>query len=292
MPRIAYVNGRYLPHASASVSIDDRGYQFADGVYEVLGVQNELLYNEDAHFERLTRSLNELRISWPVKPAVLKIILRRVIRKNLVKNGQVYLQVTRGVAPRNHLFPAHNFSSIVVTATPGTPFDKGKILAGVKVVTLPENRWKRRDIKSISLLPNVLSKQEAWEKGGAEAWLVDDDGKITEGTSSNAWIVTKDGKLLTRHLGCEILGGVTRRTILSIASQQGLDFVERAFSVAEALEAKEAFLTSTTTFLKPVITIDETKVGVGEAGELTRTLLDWYEDYIYGKVCSSQERTQ
>ena len=284
MPRIAYVNGRYLPHAFASVSIDDRGYQFADGVYEVLGVQNERLYNEDAHFERLTRSLNELRISWPVKPAALKIILRRVMRKNLVKNGLVYLQITRGVAPRNHLFPPHNHSSLVVTATPGASFAKKNILTGVKVITLSENRWKRRDIKSISLLPNVLRKQEAWEKGAAEAWLVDEEGKVTEGTSSNAWIVTKDGKLLTRHLGCEILGGVTRRTILALASQQGLDFVERGFSVAEAMDAKEAFLTSTTTFLKPVIAIDDTKIGAGVAGELTRTLLDWYEGYIYGSA--------
>src|SRR5690606_23869985 len=224
MSRIAYVNGRYVPHAEACVHIEDRGYQFADGVYEVCEIWRGAIIDERRHLDRLDRSLKELTIRPPMKREALAVVLREVIRRNRVSNGLVYLQVTRGVARRNHVFPpASTRPALVITARSTDP-RAGDLSAetGVAVITTPENRWDRVDIKSVSLLPNVLAKQRAKEMGAAEAWFVDPDGMVTEGGSTNAWIVTGDGVLVTRPADHGILRGITRQVVLDLAARDGL----------------------------------------------------------------------
>jgi D-alanine transaminase len=283
MSRIAYVNGQYISHCEAAVHIEDRGYQFADGVYEVFTVHNSQLIGEKGHLDRLTHSLKELRIHWPVTRRSLSFISREVIRRNRIKNGIIYLQITRGVARRDHPFPETTESSLVLTARQNTPLDKNTLLKGVNVITIPDIRWKRRDIKSISLLPNVLGKQQARDEGAFEAWLVNDDGFVTEGTSSNAWIVTKDGDLVTHNASHAILNGITRLSVLEAADAAGVKFVERPFSVDEAKLAKEAFITSSSSHVKAVINIDGKSIGNGYVGELTTRLLDIYVNFIEGE---------
>ena len=274
MSRIAYVNGRYESHARAQVSIDDRGYQFADGVYEVVEVHEHALIDEDLHFERLARSLSELAIAAPLDRSALALVMREVVRRNRVRHGMVYAQVSRGVAARDHVFPPPSTrSSLVVTARSHDP-DKAeaKAAAGIKVVTMPDIRWKRPDIKSISLLPNVLAKQEAKRRGAAEAWLTDDRGLITEGAASNAWIVLQDGRLVTRPADRSILRGVTRTTLLRLMAERHLVLEERGFTREEAFGAREAFVTGATTLVTPVGAIDDRPVGDGRPGALTMTL--------------------
>lgn len=280
MSRIAYVNGRYVPHARASVHIEDRGYQFADGVYEVIAVSRGHLIDATDHMARLERSLAELSISWPMAPSAMRVVMGEVIRRNHVRDGIVYLQITRGVAARNHAFPDHANSALVMTAKRLAPLDLSAARRGVSVITIPDIRWRRRDIKSISLLPNCLGKQQARQAGAYEAWLVDDDGTVNEGTSSNAWIVDAGGDLVTRPLSYDILNGITRIAILAEAKRHGIPFVERAFSVDEALAAREALITSTTSFVKPVIEIDGRPVGGGKPGPLARKLLEYYEQHM------------
>jgi len=282
MSRIAYVNGRYVPHAQARVHIEDRGYQFADGVYEVFAVHRGRLIGEKGHMARLNHSLGSLRIAWPMSPRALAVVVREAARRNRVENGLVYLQITRGVARRDHAFPKDATSSLVVTARSSPPLDKQALRRGVGVITIPDIRWKRRDIKSTSLLPNVLGKQQAREAGAYEAWMVDDDGMVTEGTSSNAWIVTKKGELVTRDAGFSILNGITRLAVLEAAAEAGVGFKERPFSVVEAKQAKEAFVTSSTSHVKAVTSIDGKSVGNGGVGELTSCILDLYVDFIEG----------
>jgi len=281
LSRIAYVNGLYGRHAEASVHVEDRGYQFADGVYEVCGVRRGQLMDEALHMARLTRSLGELRIDWPVAPSAMPHILREVIRRNHLRNGLVYLQITRGVAPRDHAFPVNTPSSLVVTAK---RFNMAKmeksITQGVSVVTMPDQRWARRDIKSISLLPNILAKQAAREAGAYEAWLVDPQGYVTEGSSTNAWIVDSHGRIITRPLSNDILSGVTRLELLAAAKSEGLEVVERPFTVAEALKAREAFISASTATLIPVTRIDGVVLGNGEPGSISRRLRDAYEKSI------------
>jgi len=280
MSRIAYVNGQYLPHRAAAVHVEDRGYQFADGVYEVCAVHRGRLVDELGHLERLDRSLGELRIEWPMSERALRIVMREVVHRNRIKNGMLYMQITRGVAARDHAFPEMAKSALVMTARATKPFDPEAVRKGVDVITLPEIRWTRRDIKSISLLPNVLGKQQAREQGAYEAWMVEADGAITEGTSSNAWIVTESGDLVTRQPGQSILNGITRLAILRLAKDEGVDFIERPFSVDEAKAAREAFVTSTSSFVKPVVRIDGATVGDGMPGTLTTRLLDYYAAYL------------
>jgi len=280
MSRIAYVNGRYVPHADAAVHIEDRGYQFADGVYEVFAVHDGTLVGEKGHLDRLEHSLSELRIEPPMGRGPLMVVVHEIVRRNHVRHGLVYLQVTRGVARRDHPFPADTVSSLVLTARKAPPIDRSTLTRGVTVVTIPDIRWKRKDIKSISLLPNCLGKQTARESGAFEAWMIDDDGFVTEGTSTNAWIVSKDGELLTRNVGHAILNGVTRLALLEAAEDAGLRYSERAFTLDEALAAKEAFITSSTSHVKAVTSIDGKSIGNGKAGELTCRLLDLYVDFI------------
>ena len=282
MPRYAYVNGRYVPHERATVHIEDRGYQFADGIYEVVPVAAGRLVDEAPHLDRLERSLSELRIAMPMTRRALELVSHELLRRNGLSSGLLYIQVTRGVAPRNHAFPAHVRPALVMT-TKNIDFSRqSKFDDGVGVVTTPDLRWARRDIKTINLLPNCLAKQTAVEAGTYEAVQVDDAGNVTEGTSSNAWIVDQDGMLVTRNLSNDILHGVTRRTVLAIASEEGVEFEERQFTVAEALAANEAFVTSATSFVTPVIRIDGNPVGDGLPGPLTKRLLAWYRDYVAG----------
>ena len=280
MSRIAYVNGRYVPHRKAAVHIDDRGYQFSDGVYEVIAVHQGHLIDQEGHMARLERSLSELEIAWPVNSRTLSGIFAQIIRRNHVRDGIVYLQITRGVAPRNHAFPAHHDSALVITARRGAPFDPDQSRRGVKVITIPETRWKRRDIKTISLLGNCLGKEEAVRAGAYEAWFVDDEGLVTEGTSSNAWIVNANGMLKTSQANSDILNGITRISVLKIAADLGLEFVEEPFSVAEAKAAQEAFVTSTTSFVKPVVQIDDDLVADGKPGKLATVLLERYGQHM------------
>ena len=281
MSRIAYVDGRYLPHRRAGVSVEDRGYQFADGVYEVIAVRGGRLVDEGPHLDRLDRSLAAVRIPWPMTRSALQVTMREMIRRNRIGGfGSIYLQVTRGVAPRNHAFPAGAKPVLVMTARSLPPFDAAAAVRGVAVVSAFDERWHRPDIKSVSLLPNVLAKQQAVEAGAYEAWLVDADGQVTEGTASNAWIVTADGALVTRSADHSILAGITRGSLLRLAAGHGVRLTERPFSLAEAKQAREAFLTSTTSWVKAVVRIDGQPIGDGTAGPLTRRLLAWYAAHV------------
>lgn len=278
MSRIAYVNGRYLRHAKASIHIEDRGYQFADGIYEVCGVRGGRLMDETLHLERLARSLSELRISMPVSFSALRQILREVVRRNRVANGMVYCQITRGVAPRDHPFPSTAVRpSLVVTAK---RLNEARVAAsvekGVAVVTMPDLRWARRDIKSVALLPNILAKQMAREAGAYEAWLVDGKGYVTEGSSTNAWIVDSDGRLITRPAGPDILNGVTRRVLIEAARLEGIEVVECAFTPEEAMNAREAFLSASSAIIIPVVRIDGRPVGNAAPGSITLRLREAY----------------
>jgi D-alanine transaminase len=274
MSRIAYVNGRYLPHAQAKVAIEDRGFQFADGVYEVCEVRGGRLIDERRHCARLDRSLNELRIARPMSAAALSVVLRETVRRNRVHYGIVYLQVTRGVARRDFPFPQGDTRpSMVVTARSSEPARLEQAAAdGIAVITVPDIRWQRVDIKSVALLPNVLAKQAARDRGAREAWLVDAQGRVTEGASSNAWIVSRDGKLITHPLGRDILPGITRSVVLDVIKTQGLAFEERAFSVEEAYGAREAFITSASQIVLPVVSIDGRPVGNGAPGLIATAL--------------------
>jgi D-alanine transaminase len=274
MSRIAYVNGRYRPHRDALIHIEDRGYQFADGVYEVCEVRGAHLVDERRHMARLTRSLSELRIPLPMPLAALGVVLHETVRRNRVRDGIVYLQVTRGVARRDHGFPpAGTAPSIVVTARPHDSAKAAKVAAdGIAVVTLDDTRWARPDIKSVSLLPNVLAKQAARDAGAREAWFVDAKGFVTEGASSNAWIVTPDGEVVTRPADNSILNGISRAVVLDAIAAQGLRLAERPFTVAEALAAREAFVTAASQIVQPVVCIDGRPVGNGHPGLVATAL--------------------
>ena len=253
MSRIAYVNGQYVAHAQAMVGIEDRGYQFADGVYEVCEVRGARLVDERRHMARLDRSLRELRMAHPMTPKALGIVMRETVRRNRVRDGIVYVQVTRGEMRRDFPFPPEGTRpSIVVTArSHDTAKLETQAAEGIAIVTMPDLRWQRVDIKSVALLPNVLAKQQAREQGAKEAWLVDDQGRVTEGASSNAWIVTRDGKLVTRPLSGDILPGITRSVVIDLIAREGLGFEERPFTVEEAYAAREAFVTSASQLARP-----------------------------------------
>lgn len=280
MPRIAYVNGRYLPHDEATVHIEDRGFQFADAVYEVVTIVDGKLADEDGHLQRLARSLRELSIPWPVKPATLRFVMREMLRRNRVRHAVLYIQITRGVAPRDFRFPKSPSPTLVLTCRRTSFQPPAALENGVAVVTMPDIRWLRRDIKSTSLLPQVLGKQKAAEAGAFEGWQVDGDGFVTEGCSSNAWIVSGDGTLITRQPSNAILNGITRLSILECARELGIAFVERPFTVAEALAAREAFLSSAGTFALPVTRIDGQVIGDGRPGPLSLRLRQAYMDHI------------
>jgi D-alanine transaminase len=280
MGRIAYVNGCFVPQGEAVVHIEDRGYQFADAVYEVWAVFDGKLADAEGHFVRLERSLGELSMPMPMSRAALTLVLKEALRRNRLRNASIYLQVSRGVAPRDHAFPKEPVrQAVVITVSPvDRQAAEARAAKGVGVVTTPENRWGRCDIKTVGLLPNALAKQKAREAGAAEAWFVDELGFVTEGASSNAWIVDGDGKLRTRDTNANILRGVTRRTLLEVIRDEGLQVDERPFTPDEARAAKEAFITGAGTLVLPVISVDGKPVGGGKPGPVAKRLRRLYID--------------
>jgi D-alanine transaminase len=265
------------------VHIEDRGYQFADGVYEVCEVLKGQLVDAPRHFDRLARSLSELQMKWPMRRPILEQLAREVVRRNRIFEGYVYLQVTRGVARRDHVFPAKDTpSSVVITARYSNRNAAQKTAQqGICVITVPDERWTRVDIKTIGLLPNVLARQKAKEQGAKEAWLLDQAGCITEGAATNAWIITQAGVVVTRFAEQGILRGVTRTTLLEALADLGLKFEERAFTLAEALQAREAFITGATTLVMPVVRINQQSVGDGKSGEYTLKLREKFHNYAH-----------
>lgn len=279
MARWAYVNGQYVPRSMASVSIEDRGYQFADGIYEVCLVLNGKFWDLDGHLARMEYSLGELSIAAPMSSRSLLSVMDELLKRNRLTNALVYIQVTRGVWRRNHVFPpAYLPSSLVMTASRFCLDDSDERAAkGVSVITQPDIRWGRADIKTISLLPNVLAKQVANSAGASEVWLMR-DGIITEGGASNAWIIDKKGALITHPKSHEILGGITRQTVLACAADMQIPVFERSFTLDEALGAQEAFLTSATNLVMPVVQVDAALVGRGEPGPVTTRLRAAYKE--------------
>ena len=283
MSRVAYVNGRYLAHHQAAVHIEDRGYQFGDGVYEVVMVLNGQFVDYDGHIKRLYNSLKSIQIDIPISESALRVVMGRMIRLNHLQHGSIYLQITRGVARRDHKFPAVSWPAMVMTAkhlaSPPLPDQKG-----VAAITLTDERWARRDIKTIQLLPNCLAKQRAAEAGAFEAILVMPDGSVSEGSSSNVWIVNTAGELVTRTVNENILNGITRQSVQKIAQAHQLKMVERNFDVAEMLAAREVFITSATSIVTAVTQIDDRKIADGKIGRISAALREDYLRYATGDI--------
>lgn len=278
MTRIAYVDGAYLPFDQAGVHIEDRGYQFADGVYEVFALVDGQMLDVEAHLERLDLSLQKINLASPVSKPALLVILKETIRANNIKDGLVYMQITRGRAARNHAYPATQQPVLSVTVRPMNETHRRHVAeAGIKVISIEDQRWKRCDIKSISLLPNVMAKQAAVEAGAQEAWMIDGEGFVTEGTSTNAWIVDKAGKLRTRPLANDILDGITRQMLLSLINELKLELDEVPFTLDEAYSSKEAFSTASSLIVMPVVDIDGHEIGNGKPGKITTQLLHNYK---------------
>ncbi len=280
MAHISYVNGRYLHHVEAQVHVEDRGYQFSDGIYEYIAFYNRCMLDGKAHLKRLVRSLKELSIPEPMSQAAMMLVIAELIERNGRENGGIYIQVTRGVARRDHPFPKDVKPALVITICAPKYPKPAEITDGVKVITQPDIRWGRRDIKSVSLLANVLAKQEASKHKTREAWLIE-GGHISEGAVSNAYIVTTDGKIITHQADEHILGGITREVVLTLARDAQIPVEERAFSTAEMQGAAEAFLTSTSANVLPVVQIDDKPVGSGKPGKVTRRLQELYADHIF-----------
>jgi D-alanine transaminase len=279
--RIVYVNGRYLPYANAAVHVEDRGFQFADSVYEVCEVRDGRLVDEPRHMARLTRSLAALKIEAPMSAAALAHVMRETIRRNRVSHGLVYLQVTRGKGPREFAFPASEVPRTVVCLARPLPraSQVAAVETGIAVKTMPDIRWRRSEIKTVMLLPAVLAKEAAKSEGAREAWFVDEDGFVTEGASSNAWIVTRGGVVITRQIDPAILAGVTRATLIDVLKEENLGFQERPFRIEEALQAREAFITSATNTVMPVVRIDGRAVGDGKPGPISRRLRSKFHQF-------------
>ena len=283
MTRIAYVNGRYVPQRHASVNIEDRGYQFADGIYEVVHLHDGRFIDEERHLDRLDRSLRELRLTPPMGRAALRRVLGEVARRNRVREGLLYMQVTRGVARRDHAFPMAPIPpALVVTIrrVPPYPTDPDRWAAGA--ITHPDQRWERCDIKTVALTPNVLARQAAREQGAAEAILYDANGMVTEGAATSFWIVDAAGVLRTRPLDHAILPGCTRDALRALLAADGVALAELAFSLEELRGAREAFLTSATSFVRPITKVDGKPVGDGTVGPVTRRLFDLFARHVKG----------
>jgi D-alanine transaminase len=280
MSRVAYVNGRYLPQRDACVNVEDRGYQFADGIYEVLYLCRGRFVDVERHFARLERSLGEVRIEPPMGRAALLTVLEEVARRNRLRDGLLYMQVTRGVAQRDHAFPARAVPPALVVTIRRTPPYPASVDAWCgTAITQPDERWARCDIKSTGLLPNVMARQAAREQGAAEAILIR-DGMVTEGAATSIWIVDGQGVACTRHLDHGILPGCTRDALLSVIADAGVAVEQRPFSEAELRAAPEVFLTSATSFVKPLLAVDGHPVGDGTPGPVTRRLFDLFARHV------------
>jgi D-alanine transaminase len=278
MGRAAYVDGRYVRHDLASVHIEDRGLQFADAIYEVFGVFGGKIFDEEEHLDRLERSLRELHLPMPMGRRALKLVVREIARRNRLADGLIYVQVTRGAARRDHGIPEPPLrASLIMTAKPlDTKSFEARRASGINVITTADERWARCDIKSTALLPNVLAKTKAHTAGAYEAWLIDRDGHVTEGSSTTAWIVDAQGRLVTRDLDNAILPGVTRRILIAVAQSAQMPIVERRFTPAEAQGAREAFITAATIGALPVVEVDGRPVGDGKPGPVARRLQELY----------------
>lgn len=285
MSDIVFVNGNYLPKEEATISVFDRGFIFGDGVYEVVPVINGKMVDKIYFLERLVRSLGELEIEWPCSSDDVIAMMNELIARNALVEGMVYLQITRGIADRDFAFPAEITSSIVAFATVLNLLNNPAAESGIPVMTTPDLRWKRRDIKSVNLLGQVLAKQDAYSRGGEEGWMVE-DGVITEGVSSSAYIV-KDNVIITRPLSNEILPGIRRRTLLELCAADSTKLEQRLFTLDEALAADEAFISSATTIVLPVVSIDGQKISRGEPGSITQKLRALYIARLIGE---SEER--
>ena len=281
MSRIAYVNGHYTPLRDAAVNVEDRGYQFADGIYEVCEIVGGKMVDFPLHMARMQRSLRELRIAEAMPLASLKVVMQEVVRRNRISYGIVYLQISRGVAHRDHGFPAPEVKPSVVVTAKSLNFARNQAQAerGVKVITTAENRWPRVDIKTVGLLPNVLARQEARDKGAYEAWYVDGNGFVTEGASCNAWIVTKDGKVVTRTATSGILAGITRSVLIDVLAAMQLTLEERNFTPDEAYHATEAFVSSASQIVMPVVNIDGHAIGDGKPGGIAKRLREEFHKF-------------
>ncbi|MEK9673540.1 MAG: D-amino-acid transaminase [Rhodospirillaceae bacterium] len=275
MSRTVYVNGEFVAEEDAKVSVFDRGFLFADGVYEVSSVLGGKLVDNAAHLVRLERSLGELKMASPANGAEITAIQKELIKRNNLSEGVVYLQVTRGAADRDFNFPKDAKPSLVMFTQTKSILKNPSADKGISVVTLPDIRWQRRDIKTVGLLPASMAKQAAKDMGADDAWMVQ-DGHITEGTSNNAFIVTDDGTIITRGLSNSILHGITRKAVLKVCEEAGLSLVERAFTPEEAYEAREAFLTSASSFVMPVIKIDNHILGNGVPGPVAQKVRALY----------------
>jgi D-alanine transaminase len=286
MSRIAYVNGRYVPQPDASVNIEDRGYQFGDGIYEVVHLFDGRFIDEDLHLARLERSLREIALPMPMPRASLRMVLREVARRNRVTEGLLYMQVTRGVARRDHAFPNKPIPpALVVTVKRIPPYPTNVDRWGASVITMPDLRWARCDIKTVNLLPNCLARQAAREKGAIEAVLFDEaTSMVTEGAATSFWIVDEAGTIRTRPLSDAILPGCTRAALMAELRDAGIAFEERAFSMEELRRAREAFITSATSFVKPITKIDGAPVGDGQVGPVVRKLFDIFARHVKGAM--------
>ncbi|MDA8775895.1 D-amino-acid transaminase [Alphaproteobacteria bacterium] len=278
MSRIAYIDGVYQPLNMPGILVEDRGYQFADGVYEVCAIRGGKLLDEARHLDRLDYSLAALDMPPPMSRAALQQVMRETLRRNRVRDGILYMQVSRGVAPREHMFNPDLKPVLVITARPIAADRRAQIMKkGISVVSVPDQRWARCDIKSISLLPNVLARQSACNAKVQEAWQIDGQGMVTEGAATNAWIVDAKGVLRTRPASHEILNGIVRQVLLDCVADLGMKFEEKPFSLKEALAAKECFSTASTMSVFPVIEIDGQKIGAGKPGEVAKMLSDAYD---------------
>ncbi len=276
MSREAFVNGQYKKFDNAMVHIEDRGYQFADGVYEVFAVINKKIVDYDGHLNRLFRSLNEISLKSPIVKESYIFHIRNLIHKNNINDGLIYLQITRGVAQRDFKFPINVKPSIVITAKNISMENyHSKFDYGIKVKTTNDLRWKRVDIKTLNLLPPVLAKQNATESGCEEAWMIDSDGYVTEGSSSNAWILIKD-KLITTPATTSILKGITRTSLIKALKKNNIKLLEKRFKKQDIKKANEAFITSATQFVMPVIKVDNILVGKGRVGKYAYLFKDAY----------------
>lgn len=284
MPRISYVNGEFLPHENATVHIEDRGNVFSDGVYEVALIKNGRLIDWPEHCTRLRYSLDGLKIGYELSEEKLQQIVLDLLKRNQLDHASVYIQITRGVAKRDHQFPENATPSLLMMVSPFKPPSDAQYANGEKAITVPDMRWKRRDFKTISLLPNTLAKQQAVEAGAVEAILVEDDDIITEGSATNFFIVTQDGTLQTHPATHRILGGITRLGVLKVARENNIPVKEEAFTQTQMMQAAESFITSTTKHILPIVEIDGQKLGNGSVGPVTKKLMALYKDYIKEQV--------
>lgn len=280
MARVAYVNGRYCPHNQATIHIEDRGLQFADSVYEVAYVYKGQLIDAIPHLDRLSYSLGELEIPVPMKQRPLLLVIEEMIRRNNLSTGLIYIQVTRGTAPRDFPYPRQAKPNIMMTARAMAPFDPNQSLKGIKVMSLPDIRWLRRDIKTTALLAASMSKEKALSAGFDDAWLLDGNNLITEGTSNNAWIINQDGSLQTRPPSHDILNGITRRSIMTLAQKKNIPVIEKAFSLDEAYAAQAAFISSASACIKPIVQINDQKIADGQVPAIAQEIANLYHQFL------------